>query len=122
MDSIGKERWIPGVITSIQGNVLYLVKLESGRIRKCHTNQLRERHVEMPCPSPEIPPECVFPGAVSLEINTEEATEVSTTPPDPELTGAPEQNETDASNLSNPVKTYPNRSRRQVQRYDPSFK
>ena len=30
------DKWIPGVVLSSQGNVSYSVKMESGRVRKCH--------------------------------------------------------------------------------------
>jgi len=40
------EKWIPGVVLQAHGNVSYSVKLEGGRIRKCHIDQLRAADVE----------------------------------------------------------------------------
>ena len=49
-----------GGIVSSRGNVSYSVQLDAGRFRKCHVDQLRERHVQMeltraPPPMVDIP-------------------------------------------------------------------
>ena len=37
------RRWLPGTIVQITGPVSYQVKLEDGRLRRCHQDQLRQR-------------------------------------------------------------------------------
>ena len=38
---LGNSRWIPGTVTAVTCPVSYHVKLDSGRVRKCHQDQLR---------------------------------------------------------------------------------
>ncbi len=68
------EKWIPGIVLSSLGNVSYSVKLEGGRIRKCHIDQLRQRHVETervePCILEDAPEE-----AANIESTSEKADE-----------------------------------------------
>ena len=114
---LNENKWIPGVIVSSQGNVSYSVQLDAGRIRKCHVDQLRERHAQMklttvPPPVVDIPvsrdpvTESVDGTEPSLEQNTQSETE----PP------------VDSRDESEPArKQYTPRVRKPVQRYDPSF-
>ncbi|XP_055634156.1 uncharacterized protein K02A2.6-like [Toxorhynchites rutilus septentrionalis] len=38
--------WVPGKLIEKKGSVMYAVLLESGRLIRSHTNQLRQRHLE----------------------------------------------------------------------------
>ncbi|XP_055633708.1 uncharacterized protein K02A2.6-like [Toxorhynchites rutilus septentrionalis] len=38
--------WVPGKVIEKKGSVMYAVLLESGRLIRSHTNQLRQRHLE----------------------------------------------------------------------------
>ena len=40
------KQWLPGEITGTTGPVSYTVRLEDGRDRRCHVDQLRTRIVE----------------------------------------------------------------------------
>ena len=35
------DRWLPGTILNKEGSVTYHVEMQDGRVRKCHTDQLR---------------------------------------------------------------------------------
>ena len=121
------DKWIPGVVVSSQGNVSYSVKLETGRVRKCHIDQLRERTqtystpvvvppVEIPVIAPSVPE--------SVETHSPEApTSKGDTPSVGDNQNMMEQNEEVRVNPQlNTQKQYPKRNRTQVQKYDPSFK
>ena len=44
------NKWLPGTILSKEGSVTYDVEMATGRVRKCHTDQLRIRTVPVePC-------------------------------------------------------------------------
>ena len=124
------DKWISGVVLQAHGNVSYSVRLEGGRVRKCHIDQLREA-----VQSPEN----------SMEINPSEEAEVTSSqvdvqptltqvPPDqtapPESSSQTEQTESEQSEQTreqfepslNTQKEYPRRARVPVERYDhPSF-
>ena len=40
------DKWLPGMILSKEGLVTYHVEMASGRVRKCHMDQLRLRTVQ----------------------------------------------------------------------------
>ena len=40
------DKWLPGMILSKEGSVTYHVEMASGRVCKCHTDQLRLRTVQ----------------------------------------------------------------------------
>ena len=42
-NTLGNRRWIPVTVTAVTGLVSYHVKLDSGRVRKCHRDQLHSR-------------------------------------------------------------------------------
>ena len=63
------DKWIRGVVLSSQGNVSYSVKLENGRIRKCHIDQLRSRPSDLSS-SPVTTP-IANPRAIPFESVTE---------------------------------------------------
>ena len=121
------DSWIRGVVVSAQGNVSYSVRLDNGRVRKCHIDQLRERpvepsssHVEMP----QVDVRPVVPETVEPNLSeTPPAIEQSNVTPPNVVEDTRVQN--DGVNVEPPSRTtkvYPKQNRSNVERYDPSFK
>jgi hypothetical protein len=121
------DRWLPGVIEQKTGPVSFRVKLNDGRTRRCHQDQVRNRSVNMPSesntesdstvpttvPTEPTPVSTESPATTDPGTNTEGDTS-SETPP--ELTdSAVEQSS------NNSAKSYPKRSRNPVQRYEPTW-
>ena len=50
------DKWLPGTILSKEGSVTYHVEMSNGRVRKCHTDQLRVRTVQPEMPDSFNPP------------------------------------------------------------------
>ena len=108
----------------------YSVKLETGRVRKCHIDQLRERTVEVqtystPVVVPPVEIPVIAPSVPeSVETHSPEApTSQGDTPSVGDNQNMMEQNEEVRVNPQlNTPKEYPKRNRTQVQKYDPSFK
>ena len=75
------RKWLPGKVTKVTGPVSYQVKLEDGRQRRCHVDQLRIRVV-----APDSVPEVPEPGPVEdLGIPSPELEEETPTPqPEPQ--------------------------------------
>ena len=42
------DKWLPGVVQQKTGPVSYRVKLNNGKTRRCHQDQVRKRSVEIP--------------------------------------------------------------------------
>ena len=107
------------MIQATTGPVSFRVRLQDGRIRRCHQDQVRTRSVDIP---PVVASE-------SLEIPVEE-----TSYNEPPVTSHPSESSVPESmepavpletiELSRPatsVKVYPTRSRKTVDRYGPSW-
>ena len=117
------DRWLPGVIEQRTGPVSFKVRLEGGKIRRCHQDQVRNRSVETPRES-HTELDTTTPATVSSEPSTESpstdsgaANETATSsnmPPEP----------TDAATNNSPTETariYPNLSRNPVTRFEPTW-
>ena len=124
MPSGGK--WISGVVLQAHGNVSYSVKLEGGRVRKCHIDQLRAAHAQTPSVEISVgsslpestemtPPDVDLPTRV--QEPPQEPTTIVETPPQTE----PEEVTLTEMPQVNTRKEYPTRVRSQVQWYDPLF-
>ena len=117
---------IPGVVLQAHGNVSYLVKLEGGRVRKCHIDQLRAAHAQTPSVEMFVGsslPESteMTPSDVEIPKRVQEPPQEPTT-----IVETPPQIEPEDVTLTEPTqvntrKEYPKRVRSQVQWYDPSF-
>ena len=125
------DKWFRGVVLSSQGNVSYSVRLESGRVRKCQIDQLRERPVELPSTPVGVPPveTPMTAPAVSESAETPSPVAPASTSESDETPSVGDNRDTmePSKEVSvNPplsmLKEYPKRNRSQVQRYDPSFK
>lgn len=57
------DKWIRGVVVSSQGSVTYSVRLDNGRVRKYHVDQMRESPVELSS-SPMVLPLVAVPTSV----------------------------------------------------------
>ena len=119
-------RWLPGVIEQRTGPVSCKVRLEDGRIRRCHQDQVRNRFVEMP---PESPTEfdTATPATVSSEPSTN-STESPTTNSgaaseiDKPSNAPPETTDAGTNNApTETARTYSVRSRNPVDRFEPTW-
>ena len=63
------DRWLPGCIEQRTGPVSFKVRLEDGRTRRCHQDQVRNRSVEMP-QELHTEPDTTIPTTVSSEPST----------------------------------------------------
>jgi len=82
------EKWIPGVVLQAHGKVSYSVKLEGGKIRKCHIGQLRAADVKAPSVGKSVGssvPEIAEVTSSEVEIPTE----VQVPPPEPTTAETP---------------------------------
>lgn len=113
------EQWVPGIIQNSTGPVSFRVKLQDGRVRRCHLDQVRSRSVNVPqvveWPNVDVPttepvptktPEAPQPRVPEREPIDQDTATV----PDPRTPSRP----------STSVKVYPKRSRKTVDRNDPS--
>ena len=117
------DRWLPGVVQQKTGPVSFRVKLNDGRMRRCHQDQLRKRTVEMP---QELPTDSddTIPSASSPEPSTASTESIATT----ETTSTEQSSDSipvslDAANehtTSGNVKAYPTCTRQPVVRYEPT--
>jgi len=107
------KQWLPGVIERTTGPVSFLVKLDDGRQRRCHQDQVRKCTVA-------VPPSTVQSDADILEdiVVPSIPNETSQTPPpssgeqsDSQTSSAPTSLESDPSVATTHVKTYPKRNR-----------
>ena len=113
----GGEKWLSGVIEKKTGPVSLLVKLSSGQFRRCHVDQVRKRSVEAPReisvePDLDIPSEPI--------VRTPESTPTVTDQDLPVI-----ENDTQRTSASadtqNARKSYPQRARTQVTRFEPTW-
>lgn len=115
-------RWLPGVIEQRTGPVSCKVRLEDGRIRRCHQDQVRNRFVEIPLESPTE-----FDATVSSEPSTTSAESPTITSGAASETDKPSNTPpetTDAGTNNAPTetaRTYPKRSRNPVDRFEPTW-
>ena len=78
------EKWLPGVITKCTGPVSFHVKLNDGRERCCHQDQLRSRFSQV---DPELEEESETPTAAdNFDLNLPPAAEVVPVQPTPTVT------------------------------------
>lgn len=133
---VSGDKWLPGVVLSKDGSVTYQVELNTGRVRKCHVEQMRTRTVSSTeIVSPESPPETtsISPSIVIPEqiVPSTSVTEppVVSSPSDESrvLDSTPSSNEqTDSTSVEPSVE--PNielrsstRNRKPVNRYEPKW-
>ena len=123
------KSWLPGEVQERTGPVSFRVKMQDGRLRRCHVDQMRKRSVE----EPSAPEEQVDVPSPRIEVQPE--------PPEPSVEldqPSPETNESeecpvvedslpqpsDPSTVSRPsssVKVYPSRIRKSVVRFEPTW-
>jgi len=87
-DFSGKEDWLPGIITKIQGPLSYLIELEDERVIRRHTDHIRLR--------------------VSLDELTDHKNsdlEDLLPPPETDISVTPEEMNTDVTTSQRPVRT-----------------
>ena len=123
------DKWIQGVVSS-QGGVSYSVRLDNGRVRKCHIDQMRKRPVKLSS-SPVVLPPVRVPTTVpvaleSVETSSSETSPAITQPNEiPHNANVQDRVSTEVVDVDPPsstLKEYPKRNRLTVERYDPSFK
>jgi transposase InsO family protein len=92
--------WLPGKVQEVTGPLSYRVKLEDGRLWRCHQDQLRKRPVER---EPEIVP-------------------LPDLSPSPEPEPEPESTETSRTTIAEGTqRAYPRRAHVQPDRYEPEL-
>ena len=92
------DNWLPGTVDASAGPVNFTVKLDDGRLRKCHTEQLRRRQA----PNPEVAqPERAAPAPVVPAGDV--PAEVPTTALAPEVSSSPERPPSPGPTLPNPA-------------------
>ena len=116
-----------GVVVSSQGSVSYSARLDNGRVRKCHIDQMRKRPVELSSSPVELPPVEVpttAPAAPeSVETSSSKSSPATAQPNEiPHNAIAQDRVPTEVDPPSSKLKEYPKRNRSTVERYDPSFK
>jgi len=141
--------WLPGVIIKCTGPVSFHVKLNDGRERRCHQDQLRNRVSQAdseteeesetpmtadsfdlldPPPAAEVAPAEPTPTVTAPAVpkpTTETVAPTGTTPDGPPSGATPESQPVDptsegqSSELAPPRKTYPRRNRTARQWYEP---
>ena len=66
------EQWVPGVIQDRTGPVSFRVKLQDGRVRRCHLDQVRSRSVNVPqvveYPNVDVPATDLVPTQISKTL------------------------------------------------------
>ena len=134
------DKWLPGTILSKEGSVTYHVEMANGRVRKCHTDQLRIRTVQPEMPDslnsptlpltstalssnvPNLPPvespngndsTAVEPDPNPSTPNSEPLSEPSNEQPTVETPVVPSLNETECRRSS--------RARQPVDRFEPKW-
>ena len=133
---VSGDKWLPGVVLSKDGSVTYQVELNTGRVRKCHVEQMRTRTVSSTeIVSPESPPETtsispsiVIPEQIVPSTSVTEPPVVSSPSDEPRvLDSTPSSTEqTDSTSVEPSVE--PNielrsstRNRKPVNRYEPKW-
>ncbi len=108
-----EEKWLPGTIEKKTGPVSCTVKLDDGRSRRCHQDQVRKRFKEIAPPEEE--PDVDIPKQspeVIVDPKTDELPEVEALP------GSHEPKVTPAVDAK---KIYPRRERKPVDRFEPKW-
>ena len=112
------ERWVPGVIQAATGPVSFGVRMQDGRTRRCHQDQVRTRSVDVP---PVVATEALEIPVKETSSNEPPVTSQSSESSVPESVEPPVPPQTvEPSQPATSVKVYPKRSRKTVDRYDPS--
>lgn len=138
------RRWSAGRIERVTGPVSFEVKMEDGRIRRCHQDQIRQRvaapdtppvpeqqELESETPDLDIPIPASEPSDTEPETTEPEPPDVE---PPPTMGNSPVTDpESDTPTRADPptppvnvspgsrVKVYPRRNRTTVDRYEPTF-
>ena len=120
------DKWMAGEIQEKSGPVSFCVKLQDGRIRRCHVDQVRYRSVRVPL-VPEVADSPIVPVPVASERLTTEPVQASS--PETGVEESEESSETPCpsseseSNALSPaeVRVYPKRVRRPLDRYEPNW-
>ena len=119
--------WLPGVIQERTGPVSFRVRMQDGRIRRCHLDQVRKRSVEEPSASEseiEVPNSLTDVQPVPPDSPVERTqAEESSVPHEHPVVESSEQTSS-SSTISRPataVKVYPTRTRKAVDRFEPTW-
>lgn len=119
------KRWLPGVIQDKTGPVSFRAKMQDGRVRRCHVDQVRNRTVDEPAEPEEVPisnaisPDDLYaPQADSTPVimNDSSSPEVGVESP---VDVVPSQDV--VSKPATAIKVYPKRNRKPVDRYEPTL-
>ena len=104
------EKWLPGSIAKKTGPVSYSVKLSDGRERRCHQDQVRKWLVEIEAPEKEVDVDVPTPPPDPVtDPRPEHQSKAETPPKTPESREIP---------MVEPLKTYPRREQKPVDRYE----
>lgn len=123
------ERWQPGTIIEGCGSLMFRVKLLSGRIRRCHQEQLRKRDAIVDLPLDEDLEDVALPCDLRPSLTNDTGNSL---PIDAEQANTNETNGTELNDIPPPTqeatvdvpvmaKRYPTRSRNPVLRYEPGM-
>ena len=129
---VSGDKWLPGVVLSKEGSVNYQVELNTGRVRKCHVEQMRTRTVSstetVPSETPLISPSIGIPEQIVPSTSVTEPPVVSAPCDEPRvLDSTPNFTEhTESTSVEPSVE--PNtelrsstRNRKPVNRYEPKW-
>ena len=119
------DKWLPGIIQQKTGPVSYRVRFTSGKDRRCHQDQIRERSVEVSYrefDDPDVSSDPTVPSTIATDshANSESTTPDSST----NAEDATSDSVTTDAAVVNPTpteKTYPKRNRTPVVRFEPSW-
>ena len=118
-------RWLPGIIEQKTGPVSFLVKLQDGRIRRCHQDQLRCRSVSVPLLQESTTESDT--DIVAAELCESSSSYIEPSPNTQELTIEGGETNQPTDTTVEPVateelaKAYPRRVRHPVDRYEPGW-
>ena len=112
--------WLPGEVQERTGPVSFRIKMQDGRIRRCHVNQVRKRSVEEPL-APEVQVEVPNSLTEVLPETPDPPVEFAQPSPEPCVSepvveeNLPQPSESSTvSRPSTAVKVYPSRIRKTV--------
>ena len=121
--------WLPGEVQERTGPVSFRVKMQDGRLCRCHIDQVRKRSVEEPSASEvqvDVPTSHtdVLPDTPEPSVELPQPSqETSVTEERPVVEESSPQT-SDSSTVSRPltaVKVYPSRTRKTVDRFEPTW-
>ena len=125
--SAGK-RWLAAHIISQAGPISFRVRLEDGRERRCHQDQLRHRSVEDDHTA-ELSEEEVgdnvavsFPSPATGPVAPAPASAIAEEPPEAAQPSEPSRSSVEQSNVqqsAQPIRQYPRRNRRPREMFEP---